>query len=75
MSSDLQNPQLRKPSTPRANKGKAVRDLSKGRICSVCNEYKERVCFFEHPSGFNGLGPRCKECSSILNKIRRVFQR
>lgn len=62
------NPQKRKTGTIRANKGEAIRDLTKGRICSVCNKYKERQCFFAHPSGFNRLGPRCKECFSIFGK-------
>jgi len=52
----------------RANRGEAIRDLTKGRICSICEQYKERDMFFEHPSGFNGLGNRCKECLS--NGIR-----
>lgn len=68
MNIDSQDPKLRKPSTPRANKGKAVKDLSKGRICSSCNLYKDRENFFAHPSGFNGLGPRCKECISVFYK-------
>jgi predicted RNA-binding protein YlxR (DUF448 family) len=30
----------------RANKGEAVIDLSLGRICVICGEYKDRSCFF-----------------------------
>jgi hypothetical protein len=66
------NPQKRKASASRANKGEAFRDLTKGRICSICNKYKERECFFEHPSGFNGLGPRCKECISLAGKTPKA---
>jgi len=56
------NAKTRKPGTPRADKGKAITDLTKGRICVLCNKYKERSHFYEHPTGFNGLGSRCKEC-------------
>lgn len=66
------NPQKRKPGSVRANKGKAIRDLTKGRICSLCAEYKEREHFFAHPSGFNGLGPRCKECISDEGRTLKV---
>lgn len=58
------NAKTRKPGTPRANKGKAIIDLSKGRICVSCSEYKNRDHFYDHPSGFNGLGSKCKECIS-----------
>jgi 5-methylcytosine-specific restriction endonuclease McrA len=63
-----QNPKLRAPGYPRANKGQAVVDFSKGRICSKCNLYKDRDNFYAHPSGFNKLGPRCKACSKEYGK-------
>lgn len=62
------DPQKREVKTPRANKGEAIRDITKGRICSSCNIYKDRWYFFDHPLGFNGLGSRCKECVSLFNK-------
>lgn len=59
------NPKNRKPGTSRANAGEAILDLRKGRICSKCKKYKERGCFYPHPTGFNGLGSKCKECFSL----------
>lgn len=57
----------------RANKGQAVRDLTRGRVCSSCKIYKERDCFFEHPTGFNGLQARCKDCCRIYNSTPKAL--
>ena len=59
----------RTPGTSRADKGKAILDLTKGRICNKCLDYKDRKHFYEHPTGFNGLGSKCKECI-LLEPIR-----
>lgn len=57
-----QNAKTRKPGTSRAEKHKAFRDLTKGRICNLCGQYKDREHFYPHPTGFNGLNTRCKGC-------------
>lgn len=72
-----QDPKYRKPTkrgVGRAKRGEALLDLSKGRICSVCKIYKNRICFYEHPTGFNGLQPKCKKCCSLIGKSPKALQ-
>lgn len=68
-----QDPKKRQSGSRRAEKGKAVRDLLKGRICTVCSSYKDRDQFYPHPSGFNGLGPRCKECARTCGSTKSAL--
>lgn len=61
----MKNAKTRLPNEPRANRGKAIKDLTQGRICTKCKIYKERDFFYEHNTGFNGLGSTCKTCLHI----------
>jgi len=40
------------------------RDLTQGRTCALCHVARERSFFYSHPTGYNGLGSRCKICIS-----------
>jgi len=49
-----------------AQNSKPYRDLTLGRECTRCHTYRERSFFYEHPTGYNGLGSRCTLCLSSL---------
>ncbi len=46
----------------RASKFEKIVDKSKGRICHICETYKERDQFYRNPNGWNELGSVCKSC-------------
>lgn len=57
-----QDPKTRKPGSRRAKKSTRTVDPTKGRICNKCKRYRARKHFYEHPTGFNGLQPACRDC-------------
>ena len=54
------------------------RDLTQGRTCVVCRTPRERSLFYDHPTGYNGLGSKCKICISsapISPKKKELYDR